>query len=115
MDVGHMRLKGCPMVDNPDDRRKPPETGIARPVKKGFFARVGDAISERFLKNPVAWFLLALLVVVEYWNYEHQKQLDAVCDAIEIPDVLTDNPQTDLEKAQAICEERQESSDMPDE
>jgi hypothetical protein len=52
MDVGHMTLKGCPMVDNPDDRRKPPETEIARPVqKKGFFARAWDAISERFLKN----------------------------------------------------------------
>jgi hypothetical protein len=53
--------------------------------------------------------------VAEYWNYQHLKQLDAVCDAVEIPDVLPNNPQTDLEKAQAICEERQQSSNMLDE
>lgn len=106
------------MVDNRssrDDRRKLAETERARPVKKGDrFARVRDAISERFLRNPVAWFLLALFIVAEYWNYEHLKQLDTVCDAIEIPDVLPDYPRTDLEKAQAICEERQEPPDIPD-
>jgi hypothetical protein len=102
------------MVDD-RSRRKSLETGIAQPVlKKSLLPRIGDAISERFLRNPVAWFLVALLVVAEYWNYEHLKQLDAVCDAIEMPDVLPNHPQTDLERAQAICEERQ-ASDMPDE
>jgi hypothetical protein len=99
-----------------DDRRKP-ETGTERPVPKKdrLLARVGDAISERFLGNPVAWFLLALFVLAEYWNYEKDVQLDTVCVAIPYADLLPYNPKTDLEKAQVICEGRQESPDMPDE
>jgi hypothetical protein len=98
-----------------DDLRKP-ETGTARPVpKKGRLTRVGDAISEWFLRNPLAWFLLALLVVAEYWNYEHLKQLDAVCEAVPYADLLPYNPKTDLEKAQVICDERRNPPDMLDE
>jgi hypothetical protein len=108
------------MVDDrssQDDRPKRPETGSARPVlkKDRLSDRVGNAISERFLKNPLAWFLLALLVVAEYWNYEHLKQLDTVCEAIPYADLLPYNPKTDLEKAQVICEGRQESPHLPDE
>jgi hypothetical protein len=56
--------------------------------------------------NPVAWFLLLLLVVATYQNYKLGGQLDTVCDAIEMPDDLPDKPSTALEKAQWICEDR---------
>jgi hypothetical protein len=65
------------------------------------------------LRNPVAWFLLALLVAASYWNFEHLKELDAVCEAIEIPPLLPYEPKTDLEKAQAICADRQDAVNNP--
>jgi hypothetical protein len=66
---------------------------------------IGERITDLFLRNPVAWVLLALLIVASYWNYEHLKELDAVCDAIKMPDDgdLPDKPKTLLEKAQVIC------------
>jgi CHASE3 domain sensor protein len=53
---------------------------------------IGDKITDLFLRNPVAWFLLALLVAASYWNFEHLKELDAVCEAIEIPPLLPTSP-----------------------
>jgi len=80
--------------------------------------RLADRLLHYVLLNPVAWFLLVLLIVAEHGNYKLQGQLDTVCDAIEIPDDSSydDNPKTDLEKAQNICAARAEDGgDMPDE
>ena len=69
--------------------------------------------------NPVAWFLLILLIVAEHGNYKLQVQLDTVCDAIEIPEDydFPDKPKTDLEKAQYVCAAREQDRDidMPEE
>ncbi len=32
--------------------------------------RMGQWAIDLFLRNPVAWFLLALFLMAEYWNYE---------------------------------------------
>ena len=68
--------------------------------------RVSEQIANALSRNPLAWILLALLLLAEYWNYQHGKQLDTVCEAIRWPDVLPNNPKTDLEKAQIICVDR---------
>ena len=86
------------------------------------FGKLAQGLADRFwhyvLLNPVAWFLLVLLIIAEHGNYKLQGQLDTVCDAIEIPDDFSydDNPKTDLEKAQNICAARAEDAgDMPEE
>jgi hypothetical protein len=104
------------MVDDrsgQNNQRDSVQTGIARPIRKA--SRLGDRIFDLFMRNPLAWFLFALLALAEYWNYQHLKQLDTVCQVIEIPDLLPDKPQTDLERAQWICEGRQEVPDMLEE
>jgi hypothetical protein len=55
-----------------------------------------------------------LLLVSAHGNYKLQIELDTVCSAIEIPDLLPYNPTTNLEKAQAICEDRLNTPDMPE-
>jgi hypothetical protein len=67
------------------------------------------------LQNPLPWVFFVLFLVAEYWNYEHSKQLDTVCEAVPYADLLPYNPKTDLEKAQVICDDRRNLSDMPDE
>jgi hypothetical protein len=76
--------------------------------------KLADKVLHYFLLNPVAWFLLLLLVVATYQNYKLGGQLDTVCDAIEMPDDLPDKPSTALEKAQWICEDRLDTGDMPE-
>jgi hypothetical protein len=43
-----------------------------------------------------------------------QRQLDTVCDAIEIPEGcgFPDKPKTNLEKAQYVCAAREQDRDM---
>jgi hypothetical protein len=36
------------------------------------------------MRNPLAWILFGLLLLAEYWNYEHSKQLDTVCEAVPV-------------------------------
>lgn len=67
------------------------------------------------MRNPLAWILFVLLLLAEYWNYEHGAQLDAVCDAIDMPDILPDKPTTALGKAQLICYDRENPPDPDDE
>ena len=70
----------------------------------------------RFSEHPAIWLLLALLAVSIYGNYKRGAELDAVCAAIRIPAVLHFRPQTSVEKAQAICEDRQQPpEDFPQE
>ena len=74
-----------------------------------------DRLWNYFFPNPIAWLLLALFLLAEYWNYEKDVKLDTVCEAIPYADLLPYNPKTNLEKAQVICEDRQESPDLPEE
>jgi len=67
------------------------------------------------VRNPLAWVLFALLVLAEYWNYQHLKQLDTVCEAVPYADLLPYNPKTDLEKAQVICDGVRNPPDLSDE
>jgi hypothetical protein len=71
-----------------------------------------DRLCDRILLNPAAWFLFALFILAEYWNYEKGAKLDTVCEAITIPDVLPSNPETALEKAQVICDDHRDVSDL---
>ena len=50
--------------------------------------RQADRFWDSVVLNPVAWFLFVLLIVAEHGNYKLQGQLDTVCDAIEIPELL---------------------------
>ena len=77
--------------------------------------RISKKIFDTFSHNPVAWFLLALFLLAEYWNYEKGVQLDIVCEAVPYADLLPVNPKIDLEKAQVICDGRRGASDMSDE
>jgi hypothetical protein len=65
------------------------------------------ALREHAIRNPLVWLLLALFVIAEYNNYQRGKELSAVCDVLPYADALPARPRTDLEKAQAICENRQ--------
>ena len=103
------------MVNNQsgrNDGREPAEAGTARPIQK---RRLSEKLVALFERNPLAWVLLALLIVAEHGNYTHSKQLDAVCDAITIPDVLPDKPTTAIGKAQLICYDRENPPDPDDE
>lgn len=66
------------------------------------------------MRNPVAWILFGLLLLAEYWNYQHEAQLEAVCDALEIPDDLPGKATTALEKAQLTCYDVQNPADTDD-
>jgi hypothetical protein len=84
------------------------------------FGKLAERLTDRFwyyvLLNPVAWLLVVFLIVAVHRNYELEGQLDAVCDAIEIPEAFSfiDKPKTDLEKAQNICAGREDTGDMPE-
>ena len=84
------------------------------------FGKLAERLTDRFwyyvLLNPVAWLLVVFLIVAVHRNYELEGQLDAVCDAIEIPEAFSfiDKPKTDLEKAQNICAGREDTEDMPE-
>ena len=41
-------------------------------------AKLTDSFWHYFFLNPVAWFLLLLLIVVVYENYKLNRQLDTV-------------------------------------
>jgi len=71
-------------------------------------------VFESIIANPATWLFLLLFVVAEYWNFQHGKQLDVVCQAVPWADVLPNKPRTDLEKAQLICSNRQDSSPFQD-
>jgi hypothetical protein len=76
--------------------------------------RLTDLFLDKFLKNPAVWLLLFFFLYAEYFNYQKGEQLDTVCEAIKIPALLPDTPKTPLERAQVICDDRQEGDDMPD-
>ena len=84
------------------------------------FGKLTEKLTDIFwyyvLLNPVAWLLVVFLIVAVHRNYELEGQLDAVCDAIEIPEAFSfiDKPKTDLEKAQNICAGREDAGDMPE-
>ena len=67
---------------------------------------IDGQILAYFFLNPVAWFLLLLLIVAVYANYKLNGQLDTVCDAIKLPDEFIDKPKNAYQKAQNVCEDR---------
>jgi hypothetical protein len=68
---------------------------------------VMDKIRQRALANPVAWFLFILLVVAEYGNYRHGKELTRVCELTGPHDVASRVPRNDREELDNICISRQ--------
>jgi hypothetical protein len=73
-------------------------------------AKLTDRFWHYFFLNPVAWFLLLLLIVVVYENYKLNRQLDTVCDWIKSPDEFIDKPNNAYAKAQNICGDRLDSA-----
>jgi hypothetical protein len=69
-------------------------------------AKLTDRFWHYFFLNPVAWFLLLLLIVAVYANYKLNGQLDTVCDAIKLPGEFIDKPKNAYQKAQNVCEDR---------
>jgi hypothetical protein len=84
------------------------------------FGKLTEWLADRFwhyvLLNPVAWFLLVLLIIALHGNFKLQGQLDTVCDAIDVPDDFSfgDEPKTNLQKAQYLCAARLDTDDMPE-
>jgi hypothetical protein len=69
-------------------------------------AKLTDRFWHYFFLNPVAWFLLLLLIVAAYANYKLNGQLETVCDAIKLPDEFIDKSKNAYQKAQNVCEDR---------
>jgi hypothetical protein len=63
-------------------------------------------LSERlgawFARNPIAWLLLAALLLCEWGNYNNGRDLREVCELIEHPAVF-DKAVTPREKIAQIC------------
>ena len=66
-----------------------------------------DKIRETVLANPTAWFLFILLVVAEYGNYRHGRELTRVCELTGPHDVASRAPKNDREELDTICINRQ--------
>jgi hypothetical protein len=87
-------------------RRDPPRFNPGDTMK--LVAKLTDRFGHYFF-NPVAWFLLLLLIVAVYENYKLNRQLDTVCDAIKLrADEFIDRPNNAFARAQNICKDRHE-------
>lgn len=64
---------------------------------------MGEKLSEWFLKNPLAWVLLLLLVIAEHGNYTTGKDLDRVCALLGAHNGVSIPPQTTREEIDNIC------------
>jgi hypothetical protein len=65
--------------------------------------KIADRIQEAFLRNPIAWVLLAAFLIAEYGNYQRGRELDQVCEAMPDPILIQDHPRTPKELADKIC------------
>ena len=75
---------------------------------KKILMKLTDRFWHYFFLNPVAWFLLLLLIVAVYANYKLNRQLDTVCDWIKSLNEFIDRPNNAYAKAQNICGDRRE-------
>jgi hypothetical protein len=82
--------------------------GAAAMHNKKILMKLTDRFWHYFFLNPVAWFLLLLLIVAVYANYKLNRQLDTVCDWIKSPDEFIDRPNNAYARAQNICKDRHE-------
>ena len=83
--------------------------GAAAMHHKKILMKLTDRSWHYFFLNPVAWFLLLLLIVAVYANYKLNRQFDIVCDAIKLrADEFIDKPNNAYARAQKICEDRLE-------
>jgi hypothetical protein len=102
-DAGRPREKARQLGDI---RRDPPRCNPGELMK--LVAKLTDRFGHYFF-NPVAWFLLLLLIVAVYANYKLNRQLDTVCDAIKLrADEFIDRPNNAFARAQNICKDRHE-------
>ena len=77
--------------------------------------KIGERLLTAFLANPTAWFLLALLLVAEYGNYQNGSAVTLLCSVIEPEEIGATSPITPLQKAQKLCAEREiDSQDAED-
>jgi hypothetical protein len=67
---------------------------------------VSDRILGLFLRNPLAWLLLAAFALAECANIQKGRILDQFCDLTEPHDIAVGHPVTDQEKVDAICIDR---------
>lgn len=76
--------------------------------------KIMDRFWSYYFLNPVAWVFLAFFVMAEYQSYITGVKLNTVCEAVmvPVPDVHLHNPMTVLEKAQVICEDHRDTTDL---
>jgi hypothetical protein len=75
-----------------------------------FWGRIADG----FLKNPVAWILLALLGLAEYGSYQRGNELERVCELTGPHDMSFAVPRTPREEVDNICGGRESDAREPD-
>jgi hypothetical protein len=64
-----------------------------------------QTIRDGLLKNPLAWLLLAAFLIAEYGNYQRGKELQRICDLLEI-DAAATAPGTAADEIANICTAR---------
>jgi hypothetical protein len=75
------------------------------------FTRAVDTIRTGFLRNPIAWILMALLAAAEYGNYQRGRELDRVCELLGQHDLAVNPPRTAKEEIDNICISREPPDD----
>lgn len=65
--------------------------------------KIIDAIRDGFLRNPIAWILLALFAVAEYGNYQTGYDINRLCGLLGSHDVSMLHPRTAKEQIDNIC------------
>jgi hypothetical protein len=98
-----------------DGRRLCVQQTIARGHWKGGSIPKRDIASDRqsIIENPLAWFLVALLLVVEYESHKRLRDLDRVCELFGSHDASYGHPATPREEIDTICNSWQTDDDEP--
>jgi hypothetical protein len=82
-----------------------PSTQLGEAVAKAvrFVGRILDRIQQSIIENPLAWFLAALLLVVEYESHQRGRDLDRVCELLEPHNASYGHPTRPREEIDTIC------------
>jgi hypothetical protein len=75
--------------------------------------KISQRIFDAVTANPTAWFLLALTLLAEYWNYQRGMEVEILCSVVGSGP--TPGPSDGaLQRAQEICAAREQSEDDSD-
>jgi hypothetical protein len=62
---------------------------MAQNIIKNVLNGVSQTMRDGLLKNPLAWLLFAAFLIAEYGNYQRGKELQRICDLLEIDAAAT--------------------------